>query len=183
MHSWLSPFCGRRCQYDPWLASPLGGVDRGCALVGPRRPPRQARGQPLHPIYAQGQLPRRRPPSDDACALDRAGPWVRPRPRFLAKHGLERHQLSALHPGQQLVPCGRHPLDERCEQPRQGRRLGIRPLRSPGPLCSLGHRRLLGPRRGDCCLGRRDSHADLRAVATQFSNSTEAGTSPSGMAT
>ena len=39
-------------------------------------------------------------------------------------------------------------------------------LRSLVSLCSLSHRRLLGPRRGDCCLGRRDSHADLGAVAT-----------------
>src|SRR5207244_13422458 len=48
-------------------------------------------------------------------------------------------------------------------------------------LRSSGHLRLLGRRRGDCCLGRRDSHADLGAVATQFSNSTEAGTSPAGI--
>src|SRR5213594_1436976 len=31
---------------------------------------------------------------------------------------------------------------------------------------------------GTVCLGRRDSHADQGAVATQFSSSTEAGTSP-----
>src|SRR5439155_3856 len=34
------------------------------------------------------------------------------------------------------------------------------------------------PRRWGPCLGRRDSHADQGAVATQFSNSTETGTSP-----
>ena len=127
---------------------------------------------------AERQLPRRRAPvMMSACRIVPALRSGQDR-GFLAKHRLERHQPSALHPGQQLVPRGRHPLDERGEQPRQGRRLGIRPLRFPGLLCSLGHRRLLGPRRGDCCLGRRDSHADLGAVATQFSNSTEAGTSP-----
>src|SRR5207244_9494481 len=36
------------------------------------------------------------------------------------------------------------------------------------------------PRRWGPCLGRRDSHADQGAVATQFSNSTETGTSPPG---
>src|SRR5437867_13260083 len=34
------------------------------------------------------------------------------------------------------------------------------------------------PRRGGPCLGRRDSHADQGAVATQFSSSTGTGTSP-----
>src|SRR3989442_13739825 len=34
------------------------------------------------------------------------------------------------------------------------------------------------PRRWGPCLGRRDSHADQGAVATQFSSSTETGTSP-----
>src|SRR2546429_7001075 len=36
----------------------------------------------------------------------------------------------------------------------------------------------LGPGWGTVCLGRRDSHADQGAVATQFSSSTGAGTSP-----
>ena len=44
------------CQYGPWLASPLCGVDRVCALVGERTPPRRARGQPLHPIQALSPL-------------------------------------------------------------------------------------------------------------------------------
>jgi hypothetical protein len=38
-------------QYGPWLASPVCGVDRGVLLWGVM-PPRQARGQPLHPICA-----------------------------------------------------------------------------------------------------------------------------------
>jgi hypothetical protein len=46
------PSCARRCQYGPWLASPLCGVDRVWAFGGQRMPPRQARGQPLHPMYA-----------------------------------------------------------------------------------------------------------------------------------
>src|SRR5207249_4616464 len=80
------------------------------------------------------------------------------------------------------IPIGPRPFDQRPP------RMAVAGLRDAtlvsalpgrvGLLCSLGHRRLLGPRRGDCCLGRRDSHADLGAVATQFSNSTEAGTSP-----
>ena len=45
------PSCARRCQYGPWLASPFCGVDREVLLWGVM-PPRQARGQPLHPIYA-----------------------------------------------------------------------------------------------------------------------------------
>src|SRR4029453_15381691 len=45
------PACARRCQYGPWLASPCCGVDREVLLWG-FMPPRQARGQPLHPIYA-----------------------------------------------------------------------------------------------------------------------------------
>src|SRR5438128_8832328 len=36
----------------------------------------------------------------------------------------------------------------------------------------------LAPAVGTVCLGRRDSHADQGAVATQFSSSTGAGTSP-----
>src|SRR5207245_9259266 len=36
----------------------------------------------------------------------------------------------------------------------------------------------LAPVLGTVCLGRRDSHADQGAVATQFSSSTGAGTSP-----
>src|SRR5207247_2806037 len=36
----------------------------------------------------------------------------------------------------------------------------------------------LAPVVGTVCLGRRDSHADQGAVATQFSSSTGAGTSP-----
>src|SRR6266849_7100267 len=36
----------------------------------------------------------------------------------------------------------------------------------------------LAPVVGTVCLGRRDSHADQGAVATQFSNSTGTGTSP-----
>jgi len=36
----------------------------------------------------------------------------------------------------------------------------------------------LAPVVGTVSLGRRDSHADQGAVATQFSNSTETGTSP-----
>jgi hypothetical protein len=47
------PVCGRRCPYDPWLASPHGGGDRGFTRVGQRLPPRRAGGQPLHPIYDQ----------------------------------------------------------------------------------------------------------------------------------
>src|SRR2546422_7663759 len=39
----------------------------------------------------------------------------------------------------------------------------------------------LAPVVGTVCLGRRDSHADQGAVATQFSSSTGAGTSPAGM--
>src|SRR5206468_6647682 len=54
-------------------------------------------------------------------------------------------------------------------------------LRSLHSRCSLRHWRLLGPSVGTVCLGRRDSHADQGAVATQFSNSTGAGTSPSKM--
>src|SRR5437899_8003061 len=38
----------------------------------------------------------------------------------------------------------------------------------------------LAPGMRDRCLGRRDSHADLGAVATQFSSSTGPGTSPDG---
>src|SRR5207249_2643581 len=38
----------------------------------------------------------------------------------------------------------------------------------------------LAPVVGTVCLGRRDSHADQGAVATQFSSSTGAGTSPRG---
>src|SRR5439155_8387570 len=38
----------------------------------------------------------------------------------------------------------------------------------------------LAPVVGTVCLGRRDSHADQGAVATQFSNSTGTGTSPLG---
>jgi hypothetical protein len=34
----------------------LCGVDRVCALVGQRTPPRRARGQPLHPIQARSPL-------------------------------------------------------------------------------------------------------------------------------
>src|SRR5262245_28235937 len=48
------PSCGRQCQYGPWLASPFCGVDRGVLLWGVM-PPRQARGQPLHPIFALGR--------------------------------------------------------------------------------------------------------------------------------
>src|SRR6267143_3065774 len=51
-------------------------------------------------------------------------------------------------------------------------------LRSLCSLCSLRHQRLLGPVLGTVCLARRDSHADQGAVATQFSSSTGAGTSP-----
>ena len=50
-HRFDFPSCRRRCQYGPWLASPLCGVDRVSALVGQHMPPRRARGQPLHPIY------------------------------------------------------------------------------------------------------------------------------------
>src|SRR5256884_8720364 len=39
------------------------------------------------------------------------------------------------------------------------------------------------PRRGGPCLGRRDSHADQGAVATQFSSSTGTGTSPRSRST
>src|SRR5437667_3573107 len=39
----------------------------------------------------------------------------------------------------------------------------------------------LAPVVGTVCLGRRDSHADQGAVATQFSSSTGAGTSPDGI--
>src|SRR5947209_14480349 len=38
----------------------------------------------------------------------------------------------------------------------------------------------LAPVVGTVCLGRRDSHADQGAVATQFSSSTGTGTSPQG---
>ena len=41
---------GRGLDDDP--PGPPCGDDRGCALMGTRRPPCQARGQPLHPIYA-----------------------------------------------------------------------------------------------------------------------------------
>jgi hypothetical protein len=44
-----------QCHYVPWRAS-LCGVDRVCALVGQRTPPRRARGQPLHPIQARSPL-------------------------------------------------------------------------------------------------------------------------------
>ena len=49
---------GGRCRKVPmlptlWLASRLCGVDRASALVGQPMPPRQAGGQPLHPIYAR----------------------------------------------------------------------------------------------------------------------------------
>ena len=49
MQIWLSPLW---TSMPIWPASPLVGVERGCALVGPRTHLRQARGQPLHPIYA-----------------------------------------------------------------------------------------------------------------------------------
>jgi hypothetical protein len=39
----------------------------------------------------------------------------------------------------------------------------------------------LAPVVGTVSLGRRDSHADQGAVATQFSNSTETGTSPTAI--
>jgi len=56
---------GRRCQYDPWSASPHCSVDRGFTLVGQRMPPRQAGGQPLRPTYA---LSRGRGPAAGASA-------------------------------------------------------------------------------------------------------------------
>jgi hypothetical protein len=46
------PLVHVRCQYGPWLAFPLCGVDREFTLVGQSMPPRRAGGQPLHPTYA-----------------------------------------------------------------------------------------------------------------------------------
>src|SRR5881396_1823012 len=72
----------------------------------------------------------------------------------------------------------RHPGEHRFHQVDQLSAGPILRLRSLGALCSLRHRRLLGPRCWGRCLGRRDSHADQGAVATQFSSSTGTGTSP-----
>jgi cytochrome P460 len=137
-----------------------------------------ARAAHLHAPTPEGELRRCRPPV--MMGALRLMPALGPGQGdgLGAKQLVQRRQPVRMDPGEQVVARGRHPRQHRADEGAQFHAHPLLLLRSLVSLCSLGHRRLLGPRRGDCCLGRRDSHADLGAVATQFSNSTEAGTSP-----
>jgi hypothetical protein len=155
---------------------------------------------PAPALHIAGDVPPARPPNSPPSLASRpragAGPSLgsstgpspgTPAPTAGALRGppgCARADRAGSAGGHRLsVAAASPPSDDACASDRgalrsgQGRRF-LAPCVPPGLLCSLGHRRLLGPRRRDCCLGQRDFHADLGAVATQFSDSTEAGTSP-----
>jgi hypothetical protein len=68
---------------------------------------------------AERQLPRRHTPVKMRAPRIVPARWASQGGGFLAKHRIERHEPGPLHPTQQLVPRGRHPVDERSEQPHQ----------------------------------------------------------------
>src|SRR5206468_12804486 len=112
------------------------------------------------------------------CAAPAAAPWARP----ASRPPRETARPTPPAPGHEPTPAGAGA----CSTSRRA----SAPPGAPAPgrsHSSLAFARLSlfssswaapWPRRWGPCLGRRDSHADQGAVATQFSSSTETGTSP-----
>src|SRR5213592_3295906 len=132
----------------------------------------------LHAPPAEGELRRRRAPVMMGARPVMPAFGARQRHGLFAKQLVQRGQPVRMDPREQVLACRRHPGEHRLHQVRRRRACAILRLRSLCSRCSLRHWRLLGPGWGTVCLGRRDSHADQGAVATQFSSSTGAGTSP-----
>src|SRR3989442_9807979 len=133
----------------------------------------------LHAPPAEGELRCRRAPVMMGARPLMPAFGTSQRHGLLAKQLIQRGQPVRMDPREQVLARGRHPGEHRLPQVCSGA--------GPAPFfacvrCALAVLFVIGgslaPALGTVCLGRRDSHADQGAVATQFSSSTGAGTSP-----
>ena len=125
--------------------------------------------------------PNPKPPTNSIEEPVRAD-WCRPLGPARRRPPLETPRRAGptlgVHPRQQVLPRGRHPGPASAPpggpSPRSHSRLALKAC----SLLSSSSAVSWTPALGDRCLGRPDSRADQRAVATLSSSSTRTGTSP-----